>query len=199
MQLQKAMSQISEIHAQLSKAEVFRGYRAWPLATTGAIALLAAIVQANWLPAADAVEFASFWLVCAAVCALICGSDLVVGLRREPNASERRRSLNAVGQFFPAILVGTVVTAALLRSEPAAGLLPGLWALFFALGLFSSRLHLPRAVGWVALWFVVGGSIQLWTASSPPSPWRMGLCFGCGHLALAWVFFTNLERGRHGR
>ena len=59
---------------------------------------------------------------------------------------------NALGQFLPAVVVGTMVTAALVSSPDTAALLPGLWALVYALGLFSSRLHLPRAVGWADRW-----------------------------------------------
>ena len=44
-------------------------------------------------------------------------------------------------------------------------LLPGVWALFHALGLFASRLHLPRAVGWVGLWYLAAGG---WLLGSTP-------------------------------
>ena len=38
MQLEKALSQISEIHAQVLKTEVFRGYRAATMLVTAAVA-----------------------------------------------------------------------------------------------------------------------------------------------------------------
>lgn len=195
MELQKAMSQISEIHAQLSKSEVFRGYRAWPIATTGATAIAAAAVQATLMPADGPVAFTRFWLVVAACCVTLCALDIAAGFRRERSASERRRSLVAMGQFLPAFAVGGVITVCLLGSDGAAThLLPGIWCLVYALGIFSSRLHLPRAIGWTALWFVLAGAFLLWRPGGTPSPWSMGLSFGIGQLAVAWVLFTNLER-----
>ena len=44
MELQKAISQISEIHAQVLRSEVFRGYRAVPMAITGGLAIAVAAI-----------------------------------------------------------------------------------------------------------------------------------------------------------
>jgi hypothetical protein len=42
MELQRAITQISEIHAQVLRNELFRGYRAVPVAITSGLALVAA-------------------------------------------------------------------------------------------------------------------------------------------------------------
>ncbi len=46
MELRDALTQITEIRLQLARTEVFRGYRAMPVAFSGGVAVLAALIQA---------------------------------------------------------------------------------------------------------------------------------------------------------
>ncbi len=46
MELRDALTQITEIRLQLARTEVFRGYRAMPVAFSGGVAVLAAVIQA---------------------------------------------------------------------------------------------------------------------------------------------------------
>ncbi|MHC5211054.1 MAG: hypothetical protein ACYTG2_10085 [Planctomycetota bacterium] len=195
IEVDEAVSRISEIHAQLLKSELFRGYRSWPMATTGVIGLVAALVQSTiWTPASGT-AFVVFWLVIASICVSICLADLAYGYLQATSSTDRGRTRSAVSQFLPPLVAGAIATACLIDAAPQ--LLPGLWALFYSLGLFSSRLHLPRAVGWVGMWYLASGTALLWGAADVGSPWGMGLCFGVGQLALAWVFQTPVERGSH--
>ena len=50
MELREALTQITEIRLQLARTEVFRGYRAMPVAFSGLLALTTAGFQAVWLP-----------------------------------------------------------------------------------------------------------------------------------------------------
>ena len=52
MDLTNALDRIEEIHAQIAKGEVFRGYRPVPVAVAGAIGLLAGWLQPRVLPQA---------------------------------------------------------------------------------------------------------------------------------------------------
>ena len=45
MELRDALTQITEIRLQLARTEVFRGYRAMPVAFSGGVAVLAAVIQ----------------------------------------------------------------------------------------------------------------------------------------------------------
>ncbi|MCA8957500.1 MAG: hypothetical protein KDC87_15610 [Planctomycetes bacterium] len=199
MQLDKALAQISEIHAQVLKSEVFRGYRAATMAITGGVAVLAAAVQSTWVRPADAVEFVVFWVAVAAVCAVICASDLLYGCLRRQQRLGRWRSLLVVAQSMPALLVGGVVTAVLVQWHGFASLLPGLWALFFALGIWSVRPYLPKAIGVVAAFYGMAGTWMLVQSHgvAVPAPWWMGATFGVGQLAAAGVLYLNLERPLH--
>ncbi len=46
MELHEALTQITEIRSQLARTEVFRGYRAMPVAFSGCVAILGAVIQA---------------------------------------------------------------------------------------------------------------------------------------------------------
>ena len=75
-------------------------------------------------------------------------------------------------------------------------LLPGLWAICFGIGIFACRPYLPRASGWVALFYYAAGFGLLWIASGvePLSGWWVGGTFGIGQLLAAAVLWWNLER-----
>jgi hypothetical protein len=62
--------------------------------------------------------------------------------------------------------------------------------------VFASRPYLPRASGWIALFYYVAGFVWLWTARGPVpvSGWWVGGTFGVGQLLAALVLWWNLER-----
>lgn len=193
MELEEAASQISEIHAQMLKSEVFRGYRSLPVATTGILALLAALLQPGLQASTDPTSRAWYWVVVALLCAVVCFADLAVIFWQEESPGQRERIKKAVGQVLPALVAGAVVTWTLIDT-PAARFLPGLWLLIFSLCLFGSRLFLPRRVGLVALFYFCVGAMWLLDPSIAASPLSLGLPFACGQLALAAVLYHNLER-----
>jgi hypothetical protein len=79
-------------------------------------------------------------------------------------------------------------------------------------GIFASRLYLPAASGWVALYYYAAGVALLWSARgigdaigetprwlfaawlAPLSGWTVGGTFGVGQLFAALVLYRNLER-----
>ena len=69
MELHDALSQISEIRRQMARTEVFRGYRAVPVAFSGVLAWAAALVQAAWIPepTRDVRSYLMLWIGAAAV------------------------------------------------------------------------------------------------------------------------------------
>ena len=48
MDVSRALTQIAEIHQQMAKAEVYRGYRSVPVAASGVIGIVAAAVQPRY-------------------------------------------------------------------------------------------------------------------------------------------------------
>ena len=203
MEIERALSQISEIHEHLARGEVCRDWRAGPIALTGLLALGAAAVQSRLLggPAAPA-AFVAYWCVVAALAALIGGGGIAGQYRRETRPFARRRTRTVLGQFLPCVAAGAIVTAgADWTSAAAVAALPGLWAVLFGLGMFASRPYLPRLIGWVALFYLVAGGVMLMMAGSGASlnPWAMGATFGAGQLASGGILYWNLERNHHGQ
>lgn len=199
MDLDRALAQLSDVHAQILRSEVFRGYRALPTAVTSGIALVAACLQTVVWPAATATEFVVAWTGVAALCAAICGADLWLRARRSRDVAMRVAPVFA--QFLPVLVLGCVLTVALLRTaSDALSMLPGFWAMATGVGIMASRPYLPRAIGFVALFYLVAGAmlIACTTPAAIPSPWTMGVTFGVGQALLALVLFRNLERPSRG-
>ena len=196
MQLDKALSQISEIHAQVLKTEVFRGYRARTALLTAAIATMAAWVQSVLMPPESSLSFTLFWVAVAGFAALICAIDVYRASMARSSRSQRWKTVLVVAQTAPALLVGAVVTAILVQRPGSEPMLPGLWATIFALGVWSARPYMPKAIGLVALFYLLAGTWLMVSAWEPvPSPWGMGLTFGFGQAATAVVLYLNIERG----
>lgn len=199
MELHRAIAQLSDIHAQVLRSELFRGYRAVPTAISSGIAVVAALLQSSIVSAATPTEFVVQWSGVAALAAAICAADLWLRARRSPTVA--KRVLPVVGQFLPAIAVGGVLTIVLLRTaSPMISVLPGVWAMLMGVGIMAMRPYLPRAIGFVAAFYVAVGGVLVVTAqpAAVPNPWTMGAVFGVGQAAAATVLFLNLERGGRG-
>ena len=63
MDFSRALGQIADIHQQMAKVEIYRGYRSLPLAASGLIGFAAAWLQAPALAASDPVGFVIYWSV----------------------------------------------------------------------------------------------------------------------------------------
>jgi hypothetical protein len=66
-------------------------------------------------------------------------------------------------------------------------MLPGMWQVLVALGMFASVRSLPRSVALAGAWyFIVGFTVLLLSSQTHAlSPWTMGLPFVIGQLLLA--------------
>jgi hypothetical protein len=197
MELEKALDQISEIHDHLARSEVYRGYRSLPIAVSGGIALAAAWIQTTLLPAEEVVSFLQYWLVIGAICGSLSSSEMLYLYLFREDSYRRQKTRRVFAQFVPCIGAGVVTTFCLMRlGTEASWLLPGLWNVFFSLGIFSCRPYLPRAIGWVGLFHLLAGAFLLWHANAGESvsPWGMGASFGTGLLLAALVHYWNIER-----
>jgi hypothetical protein len=200
MDLPNALERLDEIHAQMAKGEVFRGYRPVPVAVAGAVGLVAGWLQPRLLPAGDdGTGFLGYWLAVAALNLAVIGAVIAVGYTRTPDAFSRRHTRRVVGQFVPCLFAGAAVSLGFAALDPGlVRLLPGVWALLLGLGVFASRPYLARATGWVALFFLLAGGGLL--AFPSPDLGRLGLLhggvFGVGLLAAAVVLHLDIPRER---
>jgi hypothetical protein len=193
----RALDQIAEIHRQIAKGEVYRGYRSLPVALSGLMGLAAAWLQPRALGATDPIGFILYWTAIAAGAAFIGSSEILYNYVVHEDATGRRKTRKVVGQFLPSLVGGAAMTLCFTHLSAAlVPLLPGLWAICFGIGTFASRPYLPRASGWVALFYYAAGFTMLWIAGGPApmTGWWVGGTFGVGQLFAAAVLWWNLER-----
>jgi hypothetical protein len=196
--LRHALAEINAIRNQVARGTQFRGYGPASIAATGLLALLVATAQAIWLKDAahDFVLFLSIWVAAAAISVLLTAVEMIARTRRVHCDFAREMIHSAVEQFLPAIIVGLLLTAVLMRiAVHDLWMLPGLWEIIFSLGVFASCRFLPRQMFAVGVWYLVSGLTCLIIEGSDHtlSPWAMGIPFGVGQLLVAAVLQHGFE------
>jgi hypothetical protein len=199
MELREALTQITEIRLQLARTEVFRGYRAMPVAFSGLVALGAGLVQAATIadPVSGIGSYLGLWIGAAVVSASAAGLEMMVRARNASSSMAREMTWLALEQFCPSLVAGALLTIVLVRAVPESlWMLPGLWQIVYSLGIFASCRLLPRATFWVAAFYLVTGLAVLALARGEAalSPWAMALPFGAGQMLAAAVLYNTLER-----
>ncbi len=198
-QLEEALDRIREIRGHLATTETFRGYRAASVAGSGLVAVAAALLQPGIVgnPTQNPIGYVIFWSAMAALVAMAMGAQILYEYLRCNSRLKRAGTRTVVGQLVPGLVAGGLVTWELgVRHPEWTELLPALWAVVVSLGLFASRRFLPRAIGWVGLYYLICGSLIFEFLPGPASlaPAVMGVTFGVGQMAAAIVLYWNLER-----
>jgi hypothetical protein len=197
MDVTRALDQIAEIHRQMAKGEVYRGYRSLPIAASGLMGIAAAWLQPKPLGTADPIGFVLYWTAIAAAAAFVGSSEIIYNYAVHEDGSARRQTRKVVGQFLPSVVGGAAIAVCFAHLSAAlVPLLPGLWAICFGIGTFASRPYLPKASGSIALFYYAAGFTLLWIARGPEplTGWWVGGTFGVGQLLAALVLWWNLER-----
>src|SRR5262249_54943750 len=113
MELREALTQISEIRRQVARTELFRGYRAFPVAFSGLLALAAAGFQQWWLPdpAHNVPAYLALWIGAALISVLATGMEMALYYRRCGGSSLAwQTTWLAIGQFLPCLAAGGLLT-----------------------------------------------------------------------------------------
>jgi hypothetical protein len=189
MELHEALTQIADIRRQIVCTQTFRGYRAVPLASGGALAIVIAALQPLLIaePERELIRYLVLWSAVAATAASLVLVD-IWRRRRLQDCPHGALTRLAGEQFAPCVVAGGLLTLVIATHTPqVAWLLPGLWAVLFSLGVFASYRLLPKAAFAVGAWYLVCGCVLV--ALGPEyaglRPWTMGLAFGCGQLLTA--------------
>jgi hypothetical protein len=195
--LEQALADITAIRSQMARGSQFRGYGPMTVAAMGLLAILAAAVQAIWLPdpATDAVDYVTLWVATATLSVILIGIEMVARTRRIHSALADEMIRAAAEQFMPAGVAGLLLTVVLLRFAPESlWMLPGLWQLVFSLGIFASCRSLPRPMFAAAVWYLVAGlaSLALANGAHAFSPFAMAVPFGVGQLYMAVVLYRSI-------
>lgn len=199
MELHEALTQITEIRLQMARTEVFRGYRAVPAAFSGGVAVAAGLLQATVVtdPSRQLSTYLAIWIGAALISAASAVLEMAIRARNSSTPLTRELTHLAMEQFCPCLVAGALVTMVIVRSAPqAAWVLPGLWQVLYALGIFASCRLLPRSMFGVAVFYLLCGLLTLAFAQGDRvlSPWAMGMPFSVGQLLAAAVLYRTLER-----
>ena len=198
-ELERALADITAIRSQLARGTEFRGYGPATVAATGLLALLAAALQALYLPdpAAAPLAYLALWVGMAALAALLTAAEMIARTRRVHGGLADEMLYAAVEQFIPAGVAGTLITVVIYRYAPQAlWMLPGLWQIVFSLGVFASCRSLPRGMFAVGVWYLAAGLAALALGGSAPySPLAMAVPFGIGQLLMAFVLYRATGAG----
>jgi hypothetical protein len=200
MHVRDALERLDQIHDQLARLEVYRGFRVPAVAAVGVLALVAAAVQPAIPATASGIGFVWFWVAVAGACGLLGTAAAVHAYATREDEFARRRTRQVLAQFAPCVLAGAAVTLGVARVSELVALLPGLWAAIFGLGVIATRAHLPRGIGVVGLAYVTAGAALLLRAvpGGEPSGWAVGSVFGAGHLLTALVLWRAKENDTDG-
>jgi len=196
--LHQAMSEIHSIRVQVARGTEFRGYGPASIAFSGILALAVAAAQSLWMidHEHDFARYLAVWMCTAAVAVALTGIQTLVRARRVHSGFAREMIGSAAEQFVPAVVVGILLTAVLMRTAPQdTWMLPGLWQLMFSLGVFASCRFLPRQMFIVGVWYLAAGLYCLASGGPdrPLSPWAMGIPFGIGQLLVSAVLRYGFE------
>lgn len=209
MNLNRALSDIAQIRAQLDRAEVYRGFRSLTVGVSAIFVVVGATVHQTWLQDAgdEMGAFLTLWISVAALSATVCGIEMLVRNRTSESPLTEKLHRSLIWQTMPSLLVGCVVTTAIVnesgetRIENATQFLPGLWAMIYALGLWACGANLPRLAHAATIYFMAAGAISLLMNSSgisTPASWQMVVLFGVGQLLLSAILYWKFERNSLG-
>lgn len=184
----RAMDNLSFIRETMERATAFTAVPGWGGVAMGVTAFAAgAIAWARPTP----LDWLLTWLGAAVVALTIGGLAMRAKARRAGTPVLSYSGRRFVLSFVPPLVVGGLLTAALVRADLHAAL-PGTWLLLYGTGVVTGGAYSVRAVPLMGLCFMALGAIALFT----PVRWGdalMALGFGGLHIGFGLVIAR-----RHG-
>lgn len=192
--IQRALSQIADIRAQVAASNRFRGIAPGANVFMGLLSLAVANAQAIWPEtlARDPLRYVAVWAGVAILFTLIAATEAISRARRLHAGMADAMLGSALLQLLPFAAAGLLITVVLCSFAPgSAWMLPGLWQILIGLLGFSALPSLPPAMAWAAGWFFLCGSAVLalagWTGTL--SPWMMGVPLAVGQISVAFILY----------
>ncbi|HTC30547.1 MAG TPA: hypothetical protein VK702_07430 [Candidatus Acidoferrum sp.] len=186
--IERAMLDIAEVRDRLAMTQRFRGISGVAAIASGCFAIAAGVLQALLVAvphgAYEQRVYASIWLVCGTAAMIVNYGSIAHWFVSDASVRDRWQTRTVGLAILPAIALGAAITLALV-TRGAFGYLPGVWYGCYGVGLFASRMMLPRDVLPIAAFFLVAGMALLFApASIALAWWVLPLGFGIGHIAI---------------
>jgi hypothetical protein len=184
----RALDNLRFIRDTMERAGTFTAISGWGIAAVGVVAMAAAYV-ATIRP--TVVWRVGTWVTTAAVCIALSLWATARKARRSELSMVSGPAQKLALAFSPAMLVGALLTAALLRIG-VNDLLPGVWLLLYGTAVVAGGAFSVRIIPVMGVCFMALGAVALF---APPAAgeWLMVGGFGVVHV----VFGIQIAR-RHG-
>jgi len=192
--LSEALNSIRTMRSHLARSSEFRFYGPAAIGFTALLAAVGSYLQYLLVPAPGAhlLAYLTLWIITAVLACSTIAVDVVLRARRAHSGLADEMVREAAGQLLPAGAVGILLTAVIARYAPqCAWMLPGLWQIVLALGVFSACRTLPAAMRVAGFWYAATGLACLAIAQGPHafSPWAMAVPFGIGEALAAIILY----------
>jgi len=184
----RALDNLRFIRETMERAGTFTAISGWGIVAVGVLAMVAAAV-AHIRPT---VEWrVGTWVVTAVACIALSMWATARKARRSDVSMVSGPAQKLALAFSPAMLVGALLTVALLRTG-ANDLLPAVWLLLYGTAVVAGGAFSVRIIPVMGVCFMILGSLALF---APPAvgDWLMVGGFGVVHV----VFGIQIAR-RHG-
>jgi hypothetical protein len=197
--LERAMLDIAEVRDRLAMTQRFRGISGVAAIASGCFAIAAGVLQALLVafpnPGYQTHVYASIWLVCGTAALIVNYASIAHWYVSDTSIRERWQTRTVGLAILPAIALGAALTLAMV-SRGAFSFLPGIWYGCYGVGLFASRMMLPRTVMPISAFFLVAGIALLFAPSSLALAWWvLPVGFGVGQIAIGVL--VSLDRREH--
>lgn len=198
MEVERALADLAEVRDRLAACQQFKGYSGPAAAASGVIAIAAGFTQLALVPhpvtAADDRMYLFVWFACLAAALILNYGAIAVWYSRTGAAQERVRARSAGVTLLPAIVLGAVLSLALIL-HGLMWMLPGVWYASYAMGLYASRALVPKGAIPLAAAFGIIGAVLLLTPNPalPLAWWIMPVGFGFGQIFIGWLLTREAE------
>ncbi|WP_319532607.1 hypothetical protein [uncultured Cohaesibacter sp.] len=197
--LNRALVDIANIRSQMAAGTVFQGFGPAVIGVSGVLAFLTMAGQLLWpeLLVRSEATMLWLWIGVAVFSFLLIAIETRARARRFHGGLADEMVQNMVLQFMPIGFAGAAVGAVILFYSPGDfWLLPGLWQMLVALGLFASQRSLPQQIMLAAAWYFLSGVVVmiLGAEAGAASVLMMGVPFTIGQFMLAGLLHVAERR-----
>ncbi len=189
-----ALDQVCRLQEVILSRRFFQGYSGKARILSGIAALIGSwIMSRDHVPATNQAHLIG-WLCVAGVALVLNYGALLNWIITDPRVRQRPVILKPALDALPALVVGGLLTLALIRNGQF-DLLFGVWMCCFGVAHMAYRQSLPGENYFVGLFYVFCGAACLLAPGIRfTSPWPMGLVFFAGELAGGTVLILMNDR-----
>ncbi|MCB2076291.1 MAG: hypothetical protein KDE55_01195 [Novosphingobium sp.] len=190
--VERALSEISDIRSRMAASTRFRGYAPEAVAISGLLSFVVMLAMMIWPErfAASDIQQALLWGAVMLAGSLTIFGEVIGRTRRQHGGMAEAMLRGAMRTVLPISLVCLVpALVVILHAPQVAWLLPGLWQMLIGVAAFASYSSMPRGIVWPASWYLLtGAAVTLVSASDNAlSPLLCGIPFIVGHIWIAWL------------